>query len=65
MLDYQERVVAERDALQELNEKLGSFILSDTFNRLPLEDGKDLVEQRMAMNLYLHILERRIRKFSK
>jgi hypothetical protein len=61
---HQQRVVDEKNELQEKTEKLGQFILnSPIYLTLPEEEKTDLNEQHYFMNCYLDILNSRINRF--
>lgn len=61
---HQQRVVEEREALQEKVEKLKTFIESETFKTLSKNDQKLLKYQLIHMNSYLYVLEVRIIMFT-
>lgn len=63
MKDFQERVLKEKDELQEKYEKLSKFIGSDKFHVLDNENQDLLLAQQGAMQSYLVILMMRINKF--
>ena len=56
---WQERLKAERDALSKNFNALTDFIESPEFKDLPVPDQVLLTEQRVAMNHYLAVLEKR------
>ena len=61
---HQQRVVQERDDLNEKIEKLTVFIEdSPIFRALPDIDAEHLIGQRGAMLLYKEYLDRRIARF--
>ena len=63
---HEQRVITERDELQEKLEKLKSFILdSPIYRSLPIEDSNLLSRQLNVMNEYLSILNERIGRFVK
>jgi hypothetical protein len=63
MKDYQERVIAEQDALVRKLETLERFIGSEVFKTLDnLEQGR-LRQQATAMGQYSDVLARRITAF--
>jgi len=63
MEEYQERVVKEREELNEKLEKLNSFIEGKGFNDLKPEDRDLLQRQRAVMRRYVQILTKRINRF--
>lgn len=61
---HQQRVVDERNELQDKFSKLGTFILDNPiFKTLETEEQIDLKSQYDVMGKYLDILERRISRF--
>jgi len=63
MLEYQKRVVEERDLLYEKIERLESFISSDQFNEIDEYQQCLLTKQYDAMFTYAGILDERIHDF--
>ncbi len=64
MKPHQQRVVQERDELQERTDKLGKFILDGLiYETLSEEEQTDLSEQHYHMACYLEILNSRINRF--
>lgn len=63
MKPHEERVVKEKDELDEKAEKLCQFIETDTFKNLPKEDIKLLKLQLCAMDVYSGVLGMRIDRF--
>ena len=64
MLDYQKRVVEERDELVSKLDRLKTFINSNNdFKDLPQEEQSLLMQQRAAMEGYAQILTARISIF--
>jgi hypothetical protein len=61
--EYQQRVIEEKAQLQERVAKLAAFITSPRFGTLDMEERARLLDQRLAMNIYLDILKRRIACF--
>lgn len=61
---YQERVIKEREELQEKIEKLDIWLRSDKSVELPPEDQFLLRAQFDVMKLYSTLLLRRIEKFA-
>lgn len=61
---HQQRVVAEKAELDDRLDKLGIFIGSDLFNKLPESEKELLYRQHVAMQGYSEILETRIHGFS-
>lgn len=61
---HQQRVVDEKNELQDKFSKLGTFILDNPiFATLDSEEQIDLQSQHDVMGTYLDILERRISRF--
>jgi tRNA pseudouridine-54 N-methylase len=60
MLEYQQRVVDEKAALNEKIEKLDKFIDGDIFKELSDDEQERMVRQRLCMNEYSKILSERI-----
>ena len=60
---YQQRVVQERDELQEKVGKLAEFVRSPGFADVATNDRTLLLEQYQAMTEYVIILSRRIARF--
>lgn len=58
---FLDRMYIERDDLNDKLRKLHDFINSDRFDELDKENQKLLIEQETAMDVYLHILEQRIK----
>lgn len=64
MQPHQQRVVQERDELQDRTQKLGEFILNNPiFQSLSEEEQTDMSEQHYFMSRYLEILDKRIKRF--
>jgi hypothetical protein len=63
MLDYQGRVVKERDQLSEKIDKLRTFTNSAVYVTLPYKERGRLTRQYLAMATYLDILNERIAAF--
>ena len=61
---HQKRVVDERDSLNDKLWRLQLFTDTRAFDELPIQEREDLLEQYKVMDLYLHILDRRIGRFS-
>lgn len=61
---HQQRVVEEKEALQEKVEKLKTFTESETFKTLSKNDQKLLKYQLIHMNNYLYVLEVRVMMFT-
>lgn len=61
--DWQQRVVDELAALDEKGQKLGLFLISDTFKSLPFEDKRLLQEQAAAIRQYASVLRQRTARF--
>ncbi len=64
MLPHQQRVIDEKEALDDKIKKLTGFIIGDTFDSLPQEDKMLLSEQKVAMEIYYNLLKRRIARFT-
>lgn len=65
MLDWQQRVVDEYDALSEKMLKLVEFIFEkQTFEALPVTEQTLLRAQLAVMSAYSSILELRMRRFT-
>lgn len=60
MEDFKERLIVERDELDDKLAKLEAFIGSTRFENLDERNGKLLVAQRDAMRQYSTILNVRI-----
>ena len=63
MEGYQDRVVVEKDELDERIEKLTNFIQSVKFQSIPEEEQELLTRQLEVMREYSSILEERIEGF--
>lgn len=61
---HQQRVVEEKEALQEKVEKLKTFTESETFKTLSKNDQKLLKYQLIHLNSYLYVLEVRVMMFT-
>lgn len=57
---FLDRMIKERDELQEKYDGLHRFLTSGGLNKIPSVEGADLTEQYELMKLYLHVLNRRI-----
>ena len=61
---HQQRVIDEKNELQDKFSKLGAFILDNPiFPTLESEEQDDLQDQYIAMQTYLQVLEKRINRF--
>lgn len=60
---YQQRVVNERDSLQDKIGSLEAFINTHTYDDLPAAEQIRLAHQRNAMTMYRDILNERIAAF--
>lgn len=60
MEDYKERLIKEKDELKEKFIKLVEFINSDKFYELSPNNKQVLKNQKIAMELYLSILNMRV-----
>lgn len=63
MAPHQERVMDEKNQLDEKREKLATFIGGDGFKHIPAEERARLIEQYGVMTRYSNILRERIRAF--
>lgn len=63
MLDYQERVVEERDVLSTKIDKLRKFTHGVLFTTLSSKERGYLMRQYLVMAAYLDILNERITAF--
>jgi hypothetical protein len=61
---FKERVVEEEKLLSDKLNKLGEFIQGRVFKTLAFEDQTLLQEQDNHMRAYVHVLRRRIERFS-
>lgn len=61
-LPYQERIVEEKEQLEDRLSKLKKFLAVPPIS-ITRDQQDDLIEQKCAMSLYLAILNRRISKF--
>lgn len=60
MVDWTDRVLAERNDLQEKFDKLSTFLLSDAYNELDSYHSRLLVIQQRTMSNYIDILNMRL-----
>ena len=58
---FKERLIAEKNQLDERSEKLANFIISDEFNDIDGLQQKLLINQSQIMVQYQHILSLRIK----
>ena len=63
MKDYQKRVVAEREELNDRLDRLIVFLGGDVFPELSVAEQERLKKQAMLMQDYLEILDERIENF--
>jgi hypothetical protein len=63
LVAYQERVIAERDELNTRLRKLGSFIDSEKFETVHVDERRRLLRQLVAMREYFDVLNERISNF--
>lgn len=64
MQPHQQRVIDEKNELEDKVKKLGPFILDNPiYETLSVEEQEDLNLQYEVMQQYLNILERRINRF--
>jgi hypothetical protein len=61
---YQERVVTERADLATKTSALETFLTTDVARSLPVEERLLLIDQLVAMQKYLSILDSRIEYFT-
>ena len=64
LLDYQQRVVTEKQELDEKLEKLNAFGRGDVFPTLPEEEQERLIRQSKIMDQYSVVLGERIAAFT-
>ena len=62
MSDFKTRLVEEQVQLEEKLDKLGSFILSDNFNKIDNVQKALLKVQATAMNTYNQCLKERLER---
>jgi hypothetical protein len=62
---HQQRVIEEEKALSEKLNKLGEFIHGSIFAGLSTEDRMLLQEQDDHMRVYVHVLRKRIDRFTR
>lgn len=60
---FQQRVIDEKNALDEKREKLGEFKNTDAFARLPWQEQERLNTQGHLMTAYSAVLGERIAQF--
>jgi hypothetical protein len=60
---HQERVLEERTQLNDRLLKLDSFLYTEKFNCLSMDDQDLLVQQQRIMTEYLDVLDQRIANF--
>lgn len=63
MEDWQQRVVEERNQLQDRYLSLQRTLRQGRPNHIALEDWTDLINQYFHMKNYLEVLQKRISKF--
>jgi hypothetical protein len=63
LLDYQQRVIDEKNKLDEKVKRLTQFVGTKPFNELPNTDQYLLKRQREVMLEYASILQSRIERF--
>ena len=63
MQPYQIRVIEERDQLAERLSKLFAFIRTSIFSQLSETETHRIDKQRIIMEMYLDVLNDRIRNF--
>lgn len=64
ILPYQQRVIDERDALVDKIDKLGPFIGSPVWEKLPSDEQARLQKQLAIMHQYVEVLIERISNFA-
>jgi hypothetical protein len=64
MEPYQERVVQERNDLNDKFTKLGAFTTTPQFRHLPMDEQDRMFRQHSIMQEYLNILDARINAWS-
>lgn len=64
LLDYQNRVIAEKNELDSKIDRLRSFIQNKSFADLPYAERRRLRRQELIMQLYSDVLDERILAFS-
>lgn len=62
MSDYLDRVIAEKEALDEKINKLGNFLASGKIEPVAFEQHGLLLRQLETMQQYASILEQRLRE---
>ena len=62
--EYQLRVIDERESLIEKIDKLGPFIGSPTWEKLPSDEQGRLQRQLDIMHSYVEVLDERIQNFT-
>ena len=60
---YQQRVMDEKQDLDEKIDKLDKFVQSDEYAQVPPQEAQRLLQQLAAMREYNRILEDRIANF--
>jgi hypothetical protein len=63
MEPYQQRVLSEKDELDDKIQELATFMQGDTFSSLDIEERDDMDLQLDVMKLYSRILVSRITRF--
>lgn len=63
LLPFQQRVVVEKNELEQKISALGSYLTSPYASGLPPEERKRMSTQFSIMNAYVQILEARIAAF--
>lgn len=64
MREYQERVLEEKEELDNKRAKLDVFIEGDIFPALEIKERKLLIKQVVIMSEYAKVLQRRIDLFN-
>ena len=64
MQPYQQRVVEEKEQLNERIDKLYAFTSSPAFRRIPEDERNRMIRQLRAMGAYSAILHERIEAFT-
>jgi hypothetical protein len=63
MEDYQERVLKEKEELDDKLSRLTPFLTTEKFFGLPVEDRELLTQQEVHMKGYSLVLAKRIARF--
>ncbi len=63
MLDWQKRVIKEREELANRSDKLDAFLETEDFSNLIPAASALLIAQTFAMKMYAEVLDMRIELF--